>query len=181
MRIALIADTHIPGSIRELWPQVFHAFRDADYILHAGDLHTLGVVDQLNEIAPIAVARGNGDRGLEDERLADAWVLEFAGVRVGVIHEFPRPGRRSNELISEHMGRVFDGPSPDVVVFGHTHWESIDYVDEVLCVNPGSPTLPRNRSMRLGTIGFLDIENGTARASIYQLTEHGIEHKVPID
>lgn len=175
MRIGLIADTHIPGSLRELWPQVLRAFRDVDYILHAGDLHTLNVVDRLNDVAPVAVARGNGDRGLEDERLADTWVLEFAGITIGMIHEFSKPGRRANRVITDHMGRVFDGQSPDVVVYGHTHWESIDYVDDVLYVNPGSPTLPRNRSLRLGTIGFIDIENGTPRASIYQLTERGIE------
>jgi putative phosphoesterase len=175
MRIGLIADTHIPGSLRELWPQVFRAFDGVEAILHAGDLHTLGVVDQLHEVAPTYVARGNGDRGLEDERLRDAWLLEFKGVRVGMIHEFPKPGRRPDHYIAEHIQRVFDGHAPQVVVYGHTHWESIDYVDQVLCVNPGSPTLPRNRSMRLGTIGFIEIDEGTPRASLFQLTDHGIE------
>lgn len=175
MRIGLIADTHIPGSLRELWPQVLEAFEGVDMILHAGDLHTLNVVDQLHELAPTYVARGNGDRGLEDDRLRDSWVLEFGGIRIGMVHEFPKPGRRPNDVIAGHMKRVFPGDAPHVVVYGHTHWESIDYVDDVLCINPGSPTLPRNKSMRLGTIGFIEIDNGVPRASIYQLTETGIE------
>ena len=64
MRIGLISDTHMPGSIEKLWPQVFNLFQDVDCILHAGDLHTLDIVDELSELAPTYVSRGNGDAGL---------------------------------------------------------------------------------------------------------------------
>ena len=47
MRIGLIADTHMPGSLEDLWPQALHALNDVDCILHAGDLHTLDIVDEL--------------------------------------------------------------------------------------------------------------------------------------
>jgi hypothetical protein len=40
MRIGLIADTHLPSSIREPWPEVVSAFRGVDLILHAGDIVT---------------------------------------------------------------------------------------------------------------------------------------------
>jgi predicted phosphodiesterase len=40
MRIGLIADTHLPSSIREPWPEVASAFRGVDLILHAGDIVT---------------------------------------------------------------------------------------------------------------------------------------------
>jgi predicted phosphodiesterase len=43
-------------------------------------------------------------------------------------------------------------------------------VKGVLIVNPGSPTFPDHATTRLGTIGFLDIdENGRVRPSILQL------------
>ena len=63
MKIGLISDTHIPDSRKELWPQVFTAFRGVDLILHAGDIYDLGVIDALREVAPIYAARGNGDDG----------------------------------------------------------------------------------------------------------------------
>ena len=63
----------------------------------------------------------------------------------------------------------------DVMVFGDTHSEWLEYVDGVLCVNPGSPTLPRNLATRLGTIGFLEIANGTPRAQ--HLAAHGARHR----
>jgi hypothetical protein len=171
MRIGLIADTHMPGTLRDLWPQARDAFRDVDQVLHAGDLHTLAVVDELNRLAPIHVARGNGDAGLADVRLRDTWALEVAGVRIGMIHHFPSPERKSPQLLLAYLERHFGHAGFDVVVFGHTHLESVHRVGDMLCVNPGSPTLPRNQSLRHGTIGFLDIDGGTVTASIAQITD----------
>ncbi|HEY8838218.1 MAG TPA: metallophosphoesterase family protein, partial [Dehalococcoidia bacterium] len=61
--IGLISDTHIPEAAPDIWPQVYEAFSHVDLILHAGDLHVLDVVDRLERLAPIYVARGNGDDG----------------------------------------------------------------------------------------------------------------------
>ena len=159
MRIGLIADTHIPGSIARLWPQAFAALRGVDVILHAGDLHTLDIVDELQTLAPVYVARGNGDDGIVDPRLRDAWMLEFDGVHVALIHHLPSPERRPREVLDRWIERhVGVDARPDVVVFGHTHLEGVYDHGELLCVNPGSPTLPRNQSLRFGTLGFLDID-----------------------
>ena len=174
-RLGLIADTHMPGSVKELWPQVFAAFADVDAILHAGDLHTLSIVDKLETLAPTYVAKGNGDRGLTDDRLRDVWELEFEGITVGMVHHFPRPSRRTEEDVHRKMKRYFSERRPQVVVYGHTHRESIDYLGDMLCINPGSPTLPRNQSTRLGTIGILDISEHSLDANIFQITESGIE------
>lgn len=173
MRIGLLADTHMPGSLRNLWPQVFTAFDGVDCILHAGDLHTLAIVDRLSELAPTYVARGNGDRGLEDERLRDTWMLNLAGITVGMIHRLPSPERQSTAQIHGYVERYFGGDVPQVLIYGHTHMEAVDQVGGLLCVNPGSPTLPRSQTVRLGTIGFLELGGRTVTASIHQLTETG--------
>ncbi len=73
------------------------------------------------------------------------------------------------------MDRHFGHMDLDVLVYGDTHVEAIDTLHGILCVNPGSPTFPRNHSTRLGTIGFLDVIDGRPEASIWQLTDHGIE------
>ncbi|HKI73035.1 MAG TPA: YfcE family phosphodiesterase [Pseudomonadales bacterium] len=180
MKIGLIADTHMPGSIRELWPQVFEAFRDADCILHAGDLHTLDIVDRLSEIAPTYVAAGNGDVGLVDDRLQHTWLLEHSGVHIGMIHQFPSPQRRSYEQLENYMCRHFGDALPHVMVFGHTHKESIHHVNNLLCINPGSPTLPQNQSLRHGTIGTLEIEADALCASIWQIHDEGVSQHAEI-
>jgi putative phosphoesterase len=176
MRIGLISDTHIPEACQELWPQVLAAFREVDLILHAGDVYDLRIVDELNQVAPIYVARGNGDDGQggravqpHDERVRDAWSLELAGVTIGLTHTVHLPA------FGRTLDRLFPSVKPEVLIYGDTHVEAIDVIDGVLCLNPGSPTLPHNLNTQLGTIGFLEIENGRPHASVWQLTDAGIE------
>ncbi len=172
MRIGLISDTHMPGSQQALWPQVFDAFEGVEYILHAGDLHTLDVVEQLESLAPTYVARGNGDAGIEDERVRDNWLLNLGAVNIGMIHRFPSPDRRSGEQLSAYANRHFGAP-PDIIIYGHTHCEAVHAHEDRLYVNPGSPTLPRNQSLRLGTIGLLEVKEEHVTATILQLTPAG--------
>ncbi|MGE5596660.1 MAG: YfcE family phosphodiesterase [Hyphomicrobiales bacterium] len=182
LRIGLISDTHIPEARPELWPQVFEAFRGVDAILHAGDIHDLKVIDQLSAVAPTWAARGNGDDGSGgrpvqpfDKRLREAWVLEIGGLTIGLTHDVPIPEYPPHLTLERAMQRYFNRTDLDVLVYGDTHVEAIDTINGTLCVNPGSPTYPRNLNTQLGTLGFLDIRDGKAEASIWQLTEDGIE------
>lgn len=182
MRIGLISDTHIPEAREELWPQVFEAFAGVDCILHAGDLHELRVIDELELVAPVYAARGNGEDGWggrevqpEHERLRRVWILELGGLSVGLTHSLPIPEMPPHLTVSRAVSRLFPERAPDVVVYGDTHVEEIGSYGGVLCVNPGSPTYPHNLEVQLGTIGFLEIEGGRPRASIWQLTAEGIE------
>lgn len=181
MRIGLISDTHIPEARSHLWPQVLAAFRDVDCIFHAGDIHEFYVLDELETVAPVYAARGNGEDGSggrpiqpEDPRVQYAWLLEFEGVKVGLTHYVPIPERPPNFTLARWIQRFFPDERPDVIVSGDTHVERIARLHDVLCVNPGSATYPHNYDTQLGTVGFLDIQNGRADASVWQLTEEGI-------
>ena len=168
VRIGLIADTHIPGNVKILPPHVREAFKGIDLILHAGDIYQPAVLDELDRIAPVLAARGNGDGGFPvDNRLNDKHVLSIAGTSLGIIHtldDFPLP---------EHYGEMVEGKfgrRVDVVVFGDTHVPMVERYNSTLLVNPGSPALPRNL-YQLGTVGLLEIKAGTARARIVQLSD----------
>ena len=71
--------------------------------------------------------------------------------------------------------RYFPEKTPDVIVFGDTHTELIRKVDGILCVNPGSPTYPHNYDTQFGTLGFLELDAGTASASVWLINEKGSE------
>ena len=179
MLIGLISDTHIPESRPDLWPQVYQRFQGVDLILHAGDLHRLSVVDRLEQIAPIYVSRGNGEDGSggrqlvpEDPRLRSAWTIELEGVKVGLTHDLPLPEMPPRRTLETMMQQCF-GEVQDVVVFGHSHVALVEVVRGVTLINPGSPTYPLNLETRLGTIGFLEIAQGSVRAWLEQLDEHG--------
>ena len=144
LRIGLISDTHIPEARHELWPQVFDAFAGVDCILHAGDIHDLIVIDQLSDVAPTFAARGNGDDGSGgrpiqpfDDRLREAWLLNLAGLRVGLTHDVPIPEYPPHLTLDRAMNRYFGRTDLDVLIYGDTHVEAIDHVQGALCVNPG--------------------------------------------
>lgn len=175
MRIGLISDTHIPEAGPDLWPQVYDALRGVDLILHAGDLNVPEVIDWLERLAPVLAVAGNGDyRGWQrteppsDPRLPESRVIAVDGLRIGLVHDFPLqevpPLRTVDGLIQHYFGRPVD-----VIVRGNTHVAEITTVKGMLVVNPGSPTFPRQQRLQLGTLGFLEVENGRARASILQL------------
>ena len=89
MKIGLISDTHIPEARDSLWPHVYELFDGVDYILHAGDIYDIHVIDELHKIAPTYAARGNGDDGSggraklpDDDRLQDSWLLDLNGFKV---------------------------------------------------------------------------------------------------
>ncbi len=145
------------------------ALRDVDLILHAGDVYTVAVLDELESIAPILVAQGDDDRPevLEDPRVKEKQVLEIEGVTIWVTHikpwSFPYDIKGSPAVDSSRYEKL-----PDIFVVGHTHNSGIEKVRDVLVVSPGSATFPQYRR-ELGTIGLLSINSGKAEVQIVQL------------
>ena len=189
-RVGLISDTHIPESRRELWPQVYDAFEGVDYIFHGGDVHDLALLDELEKIAPVYCARGNGEDGTggrpvqpDDPRVKYSWTVELEKVSIGLTHYVSLLEGEDTFSFKKSLERYFPDKKPDVIVFGDTHVETIQTVDGVLCVNPGSPTYPHNYDTQYGTIGFLDLDEDQVEASVWMITDDGIEpfkwHETP--
>ena len=167
MRVALLADTHLPSLIRELdelgtGPRELLA--TADLILHAGDVTAPSVLDWCEAFAPVLVARGNNDI-FDDPRLAERQLLDLAGWRLGMTHELRPESRPIPVLLEEGL----NGERVDILIAGDTHVERLEFRDDVLFVNPGSPTLPHHKEYRLGTAAILDIHPQRIRAEIILL------------
>jgi uncharacterized protein len=58
VRVGLISDTH--GLLRV---EALAVLRGSDFIVHAGDIGNLDVIEQLSQLAPVAAVRGNNDNG----------------------------------------------------------------------------------------------------------------------
>lgn len=173
MRIGLLSDTHVPEAPR-LWPEIFRAFEGVDLILHAGDIVMSKVLDDLERVAPVLAAQGNHDDHLGgDPRVLPLHVLELEGHTLALVHRFEPLSAGLPMLSRYYLG----GLLPDVVVYGDSHMDRIDVLDGTLCINPGSPTLPRNQSPRLGYVGFLTLERGrTPQAEIVHLDTFASAH-----
>ena len=152
MRVAVLADTHTPRRWKSCPPQVAAHLRGADLILHAGDVCTADVLDELAAYAPVRAVRGNND-GPDVAAWGAPERLEFDldGLRVAMIHDSgPTAGRPAR------LRRRF--PAADLVVFGHSHIPLDHSENGQRIFNPGSPT-DRRRQPR-GTLGLLEIAGG---------------------
>ncbi len=184
MLVGLLSDTHIDVPSKRLPPQIKEAFRGVDRILHAGDIWIPSTLDELESIAPVTAAWGDDDLEIDlghDNRMMKGQTLLLDGVTLWLTHIKPlyaliNPYGLTNpkvHLFNPKKQLSSPGPEdpkgpPDVVVFGHTHLPTIEYFEDVLLVNPGSPTL-NNYVPKLGTIGLLTIDSGKVEARIVQL------------
>ena len=170
MRIGLISDTHIPEVESELPTKVMEVFQGVDLILHAGDIFTPSVLDDLEHLAPVLAALGDDDYAKADKRVKEKHILELEGQVLWLVHMSPLYLATRSWLQvkpSEQDGQEEDD-NPDIIVFGHEHRPWVQHSNGILYVNSGSPTLLNYRP-GLGTIGILDINSGKADARIVQL------------
>jgi uncharacterized protein len=156
-RVAVLSDTHAPRRWLECPPAVAAHLRSADLILHAGDVCTAAVLDELARYAPVTAVLGNNDGAeVADWGAAETAALTVDGVRIAMIHD---SGASAGRL--RRMRRRF--PDADLVVFGHSHIPLDEAADGFRIFNPGSPT--DRRRMPHGTIGLLDIADGALRSA----------------
>ena len=150
MTIGLISDTH--GMLR---PEAGDALRGCDRILHAGDVGSPSVLDQLRALAPVTAVRGNVDIGGWAEALPTLEVVEVAGVTMCLIHDL-------DDLdLDPAAARL------DAVISGHSHCPESRRSNGVLYVNPGSAG-PRRFSLPV-SVGRLLITRGTVEAELIEL------------
>lgn len=117
--IGVISDTH--GLLR---PEAVEALRGCDLIIHAGDVGTPDILEQLRQLARVVAVRGNVDNGSWALSLPSTSVTHFEGFAIHVRH-----------ILSDVM------PVPnriDAVVHGHSHKPAVEHRRGVLYLNPGS-------------------------------------------
>jgi putative phosphoesterase len=170
MHIGLLSDTHVPEAAGALPAEVAVAFRGVDLILHAGDVYVPSVLDELERIAPVLVARGDDDGGamLSDSRLKWKHVLKIEGHTLWLLHDMPY-ARMVTPWQNAGLSQGGRQDIPDIVVFGHDHCTILERRHNVLYVNPGSPTF-LNYQKGLGTVAILDVSPSHAEAHIVSLS-----------
>ena len=150
MRVVVLADTHAPRRWKACPPLVAAQLRRADLILHAGDVCTAEVLDELSAYAQVRAVLGNNDGpDVAAWGAPPALELDLDGMPAAMIHD---SGDATGRLA--RLRRRF--PAASLVVYGHSHIP-LDQADERLRIfNPGSPTDRRRQPH--GTIGVLRIE-----------------------
>lgn len=122
MKIGVISDTH--GLLR---PEAVTALGGVEQILHAGDIGSGEILEQLNLIAPVTAVRGNIDMGKAWAlSLPDRVELKLLNWTLLLLHD------ASEVVISEGH------PQVDLVVSGHSHKPRWQQEGPMRWLNPGS-------------------------------------------
>ncbi|MBK3466389.1 metallophosphoesterase family protein [Pseudomonas sp. MF6776] len=150
MKTAIISDTH--GLLR---PEALTAIQGCDLILHAGDIGSPEILDQLSQIAPVQAVRGNNDLNLPwAANIPDYLSLDLNGWQTLLIHD------------------IADVPAllaanTRLIITGHSHKPLIEWRDNRLYLNPGSAG--RRRFKLPVTLALLDVRAGALEPQLIHL------------
>lgn len=147
--LGVLSDTH-----GWLDPELITHFEHVDHILHAGDIGHPDVLEQLKQLAPLSVVRGNIDGGdLRFEPLEV--VLEVGGKRFAIRHICGSP-KRPNSATRDFLMRE----QPDVLIVGHSHIPVVAKVLDTLWVNPGAAGRQGFHDQRYAMFIHIDRQTG---------------------
>ena len=190
MKIGLISDTRVSRG-EEVPQEVVRALEGVDLILHAGGINTPEVLDWLERIAPVKAAgrihgrhveshQPFGMEGEGDTRVAEQQIIKVEGNTIGLVNEFwfpPLNDELMPGVIEAHrlpdqalpkLVEEYFGTAVDIVVFGRTLYAMVEEHQEVLFINPGSPSLPKSLR-KLGNVAILHLTPESRQARIIDL------------
>ena len=157
MLIGVVSDTH--GFYD---PRVPPLLEGVDHILHAGDIGTGHIIEQLSEIAPVTAVRGNNDREGPESQFPEVETLNLGGCRIYLTHivKVPKDGDASG--LAPYLKQ-----RADVVVFGHSHMAFNEQRGLITFFNPGAAG--KRRFKVVPSVGLLDITSERVEGRILVL------------
>ncbi len=162
MLIGVVSDTH--GFYD---PRVPPLLDGVEHILHAGDIGTGRIIEQLSEIAPVTAVRGNNDREGPESQFPEVQILELGGCRFYLTHIVKVPKEGDTARLSTYLEA-----GSDVVVFGHSHiafheTRQTEQRGPLTFFNPGAAG--KRRFKVVPSIGLMDVSPGRAEGRILVL------------
>lgn len=162
MLIGVVSDTH--GFFD---PRVPPLLDGVEHILHAGDIGSGRIIEQLSEIAPVTAVRGNNDREGPESQFPEVQTLDLGGCRIYLTHivKVPKDGDEAGLAIYLEQGA-------NAVVFGHSHmafYETRETENRgpLTFFNPGAAG--KRRFKVVPSIGLLDVGPGSVEGRILDL------------
>jgi uncharacterized protein len=148
--LGIISDTH--GLLRE---EAIKLLYGVDHIIHAGDIGEPNILQRLAAVAPVSAIRGNIDVQPWASSLPETIQTTLFGQKIYVIHD-----RNELAIAPAEMGI-------DLVISGHSHRASVEKLNDVLYVNPGSAG-PRRFRLPI-TLATIEIAGGQLSPNIREL------------
>lgn len=133
MKILIVSDTHRKN---DNYMKVLQKLGKLDMVIHLGDIEGSECIIQKAAGCPVEMVAGNNDffSDLPSEK-----TLQIGRYCVMITHGHRYYIGMGNEMLKkEAIAR-----GADIVMYGHTHRPVIDISDEIIAINPGSLSYPR--------------------------------------
>lgn len=137
MKILIVSDTHKKN---ENYFNVLQ-LQQPDMVIHCGDAEGCEYAITQAADCPVQIVLGNNDFFSE---LPRELMLNIGKYKVWVTHGHNYYVSMGNERLK----REAEARGADIVMYGHTHRPVIDIDKEIIAVNPGSLSYPRQEGGR---------------------------------
>lgn len=166
MKIGVMSDTH--GSLT-YFEKALDVLSDCDVLIHGGDIlyhgprndipegyNPKGLISKINSLDNIIIARGNCDADVDqmviNHPIQSPYVMsQFGETRIVTTHGYT-DSKEDTINKAKSMGA-------DILILGHTHVKEL-YLDENLVVlNPGSTSIPKDGAHSVAIIDIIQSED----------------------
>lgn len=161
MRILIISDTHRRN---EKLFKILNAMEKPDMLIHCGDVEGSELTISKCAGCPVEMVAGNNDFFSELPRERE---FEIEGYRVWLTHGHNYYVSMGNELLKQEAA----AKGADIVMYGHTHRPVIETDGEVIAINPGSLSYPRQEGRQASYIIMEIDEDGKAHFTLHYVGE----------
>lgn len=159
MRVLVVSDSH--GS-NVFLNRALEEAGEIDFFMHLGDLEGSEHFIETFVDCPTALISGNNDYF---SQLDHELEFELEGHHIFMTH-----GHRYNIYAGvDRLREEGEARGADIVLFGHTHCPYIEETDDMVLINPGSISRPRQEG-RIPTYVILDLfENGEVNVELFHI------------
>lgn len=171
MKIGVMSDTH--GDLAG-WRKVMEEiFTDVDIIIHAGDLFNYGprnpvpagfapgeLVQEMNSLEiPLVAVKGNCDSDVDDSVVNFPLQAPFALVQLGSLRIVVNHGDKMSDEEKVNLAKRWQA---NIFISGHTHRPKLAREGDIVFLNPGSPSLPKENP----TVALIEETDGEVEIKI---------------
>ena len=138
MKVLIVSDTHRRN---ENYIKVLEQVSPVDMVIHCGDIEGSEYLIAQSAGCPVQMVTGNNDFFSDLPREKEFNVGRY---KVWLTHGHNYYVSMGNENL-KHEARMH---GVDIVIYGHTHKPVVDIEDDIIAVNPGSLTYPRQENRK---------------------------------
>lgn len=138
MKILVVSDTHRKN---DSYVALCQQLAPLDMVIHCGDVEGGEFLIQKAAECEVHMVAGNNDFF---SPLPREEIFEVQGLKIWLTHGHNYYVSMDNEILKEEARNR----GVDIVMYGHSHKPVIDYDGDIVAINPGSLSYPRQEGRR---------------------------------